>query len=645
MNKAINRYRKADIVVNPRTSEDEWLEDHCSQLQELSAKYDQRMQIDARGDPAMLKSLSLFRKSAEFSVQSRGPVADLEEQDLPEQSPTYDDRDDYMTAMGCISDPAYEPSETEIRPTGLALYGLTDRHTPYQLAGIPTNTWPGINKFDPVYGTKDHPVSIIPRRHCCEGAVEVVSRAFQHNKRSQDPNAMMKEDWNTDYSRGCIIGDATGMGKTAQAMQIIGLVGHLAVRFRDVDDSDATSTTFPPLMLADRQAFHDALNADVESDPHEYQPGESIRKYMSDVAPAGKAAIGTFAHTSRIAPPCRPSIIVAPPALTGHWKRETSRFAGDHLLVVQIMDQRSAASTLAFVYRTQRIWDEAMKSGADTSDLQIPSDIVVLISTNLLGRIWSDRKRRLKEEKELPLSVYDLDFAVMIIDEVHLVKGRGILQTASHHLAKRAAFTIGQSATPLVNSPLDLCFVANALDFPQAMNVANPEYFDPGASLTAAPTIPHFFKEARLHLGHQRLLDRSGMTETMRLFYESQEQPIGGTRPKTYLSEPISKARSLADLQNALPNPIRLDPSYVQASRNVFGLFGPYLMRRGKYAVHPTGERMLNLGPLHEMIVNVELREDEIEHIKEYLEMVCQKRMETLGADRDYRQVLHTSHC
>jgi hypothetical protein len=637
--KSINRYRKADIIVRPNQPESEWLQINSSQLLELAGKYDRSVQIDARGNQALLKSLITFRKAGEFMPGPEGNIPDEEQEDLTEQPPSAEDTEEHVSILDCHHNTPYEPSENETRPLGLALYGLTNDKTPYRLAGITADGWPGINKSDPIYGSKAKPIPIIPRRHCSEGAVEIVSRAYNHNGRSDDLADSQKADRYMDHSRGCIIGDATGMGKTSQAMQIIGLVNSLALQYREVDspESNFQAINFPPVMLADRKGLLEALQADCQDQQVDYDPIDSIDRYMKKVLTAGPKAIGTFAHTGRIAPPCRPSIIVCPPALLGHWKNEISRFAGKNMIVVHVTDQRSMSATLSFVSDTQTQWDGAIESNDDTAELDIPSDLCVLISTNLLARIWKDRKDRLDRESEVPLSVFDLDYSVMIFDEVHLAKSRGLLQSASHHLAKRAAFTIGQSATPLVNTPLDLCYVGNALDFPQATNIANPEFFEPTSSPSDPPPIPVYFKEVRRQLGAQRKLDRGLMTQTMALFYSTVERPPDGPRPNFYLSAPISQARTLEQLNTSVAAKIALDPDYMSAARRVFSLFGPYIIRRSKYALYPTGERMLALGPLREMVVNVALREDEVEDVNTYLERVCEKRVEKWGADRSFR--------
>ena len=636
---SINRYSYAIPIIDPRQHTDDWLDANCSYLQELAGVYDRSLQLEAKGNPAMLKKLARSRKTEEFTIRPDPAPIDEDNQDDPERPPEMEDIQEFMTVQDCHSTTPYEPQAHELRPHGFPLHDFTDENTPYRLAGLDLGRWPGLNQSDPIYGSEKRPIAIIPRRHCCEGAVEVVSRAFQHDDRSDDPKERSKSRWNTDYSRGCIIGDATGMGKTTQAIQIIGLVSHLAFKYRDVDNDERFPDrhTFPPMMLANRAGLLDTLKEDCLEDPQGYEPIESIERHMREVESHCGPGIGTFAHTGRTAPPCRPSIIVTPPALINHWKNEITRFAGNHLLVVQIMDQRSCASTLTYVSGVQTAWDRGLKEGKDMSELDNPSNICVLVSTNLLGRIWADRARHCELGEEAPLSVYDLDFALMIFDEVHLAKGKGLLHTASHHLAKQSAFTIGQSATPLVNSPLDLCFVANALDFPQAMNIGNTEYFPPDSSPSDLPTIPEFFREARYQLGVQRKLDRGIMGETMKLFYCPLEPIPTGERPTTYLSAPISEAKNMKELQASSPAEIALDPDYIRAAKTVFNLFGGYLISRGKYAIHPSGERMLPLGELREVVVNVALREDEVEDINTYLERVCEDRIRKWGTDKDYK--------
>jgi hypothetical protein len=77
--------------------------------------------------------------------------------------------------------------------------------------------------------------------------------------------------------------------------------------------------------------------------------------------------------------------------------------------------------------------------------------------------------------------------------------------------------------------------------------------------------------------------------------------------------------------------------SYQRATNNVFALLGLYLMRRSNFVLTSTGERMLPLGKLTQKTINVELREDEVEDINQYLEVLCERRKAKLGDDRAFR--------
>jgi hypothetical protein len=146
---------------------------------------------------------------------------------------------------------------------------------------------------------------------------------------------------------------------------------------------------------------------------------------------------------------------VPSPVGIADWKAYTSRFGSDTLTVVHLATQ-------------------ACENERSIPLGQIcPSDLVKLVSTNLLSRLWSYKKELLDGEGSRPQSLtpFDLEYSVMIFDEIHLAESMGQLQNACHQSAKHADFKIGQSATPLINSPLDLCFVANASNLPQGSDV------------------------------------------------------------------------------------------------------------------------------------------------------------------------------
>jgi hypothetical protein len=223
----------------------------------------------------------------------------------------------------------------------------------------------------------------------------------------------------------------------------------------------------------------------------------------------------------------------------------------------------------------------------------------------------------------------------MIFDEIHLAKSMGLLQTVCHQLARHVDFKIGQSATPLINSPLDLCFVTNASNFPQGNGDANVDI------PTTAPeerTIPNFFKEARLHLGRQRRLDRTSMSHIIPILYNAVEEddPGRSNRPPLFLSSALDKRQTFAAAREVIPHGIQLEGDYRRAAQYVFDLMGQYIVRRGKQAVDSQGQKMLPLGKLTQTTINVQLRDDEIEDVNEYLHRVCEARKEKLGDNRGF---------
>jgi hypothetical protein len=152
----------------------------------------------------------------------------------------------------------------------------------------------------------------------------------------------------------------------------------------------------------------------------------------------------------------------------------------------------------------------------------------------------------------------------------------GQSQNACHQLAKRVAFKIGQSATPLINSPLDLCFVANASNLPQGSDVPNVD-IPAAAPEDAEPrTIPNFFKQARLHLGRQRRLDRSSMSHIIPTLYNAVEEddPGRSNRQPLFLSSALDKRQALAAASEVIPYRIQLEGDYRRAAQNVFDLMG-----------------------------------------------------------------------
>jgi hypothetical protein len=263
---------------------------------------------------------------------------------------------------------------------------------------------------------------------------------------------------------------------------------------------------------------------------------------------------------------------VPSPVGIADWKAYTSRFGSDTLTVVHLATQASEK-------------ERSIPLG------QIcPSDLVILVSINLLSRLWSYKKEWLDEDVSIPqsLSPFDLEYSVMIFDEIHLAKSMGLLQTACHQLAKRVAFKIGRSATPLINSPLDLCFVTNASNFPRGIDVGNVDIPTTSPEDAEPRTIPNLFKEARMHPGRQRRLDRTSMSHIIPILYNAVEEddPGRSDRPPLFLSSALDKRQILAAASEVIPHRIQLEGDYRRAAQNVFDHMGLCLPKPKFSVVH-----------------------------------------------------------
>jgi hypothetical protein len=130
------------------------------------------------------------------------------------------------------------------------------------------------------------------------------------------------------------------------------------------------------------------------------------------------------------------------------------------------------------------------------------------------------------------------------------------------------------------------------------------------------------------------------MSHSIPLLYSVLDNPTESNRPGAFLSGPITNQQPLSIANKSVPHKLQLDPDYVKAASDVFGLLGSYLIRRSKQALTPQGKKMLPLGKLSQTTINVQLRDDEVEDVNEYLERVCIERKAKLGDDKGYESVV-----
>jgi hypothetical protein len=93
--------------------------------------------------------------------------------------------------------------------------------------------------------------------------------------------------------------------------------------------------------------------------------------------------------------------------------------------------QRHTEPWIGWVKVIEDEWSAACENERSIPPGQIcPSDLVILVSTNLLSRPWNYKKELLDGEGSIPQSLtpFDLEYSVMIFDERHLAKSMGQLQ-------------------------------------------------------------------------------------------------------------------------------------------------------------------------------------------------------------------------
>jgi hypothetical protein len=203
----------------------------------------------------------------------------------------------------------------------------------------------------------------------------------------------------------------------------------------------------------------------------------------------------------------------------------------------------------------------------------------------------------------------------MIFDDVHLVNSKNKLHLATRRLSQLCDYAIGQSATPLVNSPVDLCYIANALSFPQAEHVAHGD----------RDRQPGFFQLARRSGGWQKKTDIAATTAWARTFYSHHTAELGdesGRRVSAFASEPAQPTDDLREISRALghTSEMSMDARYKKALDDCLTQLGPYLIRRTKSAKDRHFEPLLRLGSIRHTIINVALRKDELNDIHKHLE-------------------------
>ena len=568
-----NAYNRPDGFQSNRSLE------LTDRLFSIANKFDVSLQIDARGDQALTAGLQRFRQSSDhlrdlilwdhrtFDACALDNGDDDEDQDGNngtyndlQHAPTLPSQHDAADLLTSHSLQRPLTIDTDNTTNGMPLFKYLDASHAHCLLGFPKDFWPRINKIDHIYSDKSNKIPIVLRDHCRLAVAEIISKAFE-----QSPPGMPDT---YSYKSGCVLTDGTGLGKTCQATMLVGALSYIMTELELRKDEEGEGPNglrvtrhFPAVMLRDRSDLLDALATDAQK---KIDPEETIRRVRRQAhdnalnAQQSKLSWGFYGRNQyQHVPSNAPSIIIAPPQLMQHWRTELRRFSSDHLIVIEIVDAELAHRLLSPLHQSLLDWEDAK----DRSRLIPPSDFIVLCSTSVLLRC---RQRGYRHTPDLPdrtfnpsrpwngqEGVYGIRYTLAIFDEVHLVKGRGKLHEATHALGRRCLFFVGQTATPMMNTPLDLCFIASALNLPHARNIA---YGDPKEE-------PGYFQQLRRAVGHQRKFDAQETTTLAKkcLYRADAHQE---DRLPAYVIAPPTPGLAADHIREQVGHPMQLERNY-----------------------------------------------------------------------------------
>lgn len=649
----IRRISRAHAIVNPHLPINDEAAEGANRLYDWAARLEHKLRLNTQTTPEELRGLQrLRRRSAKTLalVNAEGEGGD-EDGDDDGTDVLHPEEVDGLSCLHTLAPTPPDAAAAREPPLGFRLFHVMDDIHARALAGLPRgSSWPRVSDQDNLLSTTDKPVKLALRPHCTLGAVEIVSRSFESKSRDRDDPEISPHDWGRN--RGCIVADATGLGKTGQAIQVLGLISHLAHTFapvgiptaadpvRQYDLRDAfmkdIAKDLPAIMLRDRgplvialtQAKQAAKQANIDFDP---QP--IIDRILAS-ARGNLLEFGTFGNTTKTVPPCLPHLIVVPAVLMPLWLEEIDRFSDGTLFVTPIYSAASAHGMLAHIEHLQTAWDSAIEQAdAATFDRQryrresaIPSDQIVLASLPTLSRCHTRLQGRQSRGETTERSIFNMRFATMVLDEAHFVKSRGKVQTAVHYAATRCAFTIAQTATPVQNSAQDMCFIGNAIDLPEARHVAN-------GTREQAPV--HFVNVRRLE-GRQHAKDQRAMLARMGQFYQHLPADPDQGATRAYASDPPNKSSELHAVGEAIGADISIQQEYQTATEQCLAVYRPYMIRRDKMSTDRQGQPILRLGSLDQMMVNVKLTDAELGAMQRYLGEMKDERVQRWGEKRAY---------
>ncbi|OCF58619.1 hypothetical protein L486_03108 [Kwoniella mangroviensis CBS 10435] len=463
----------------------------------------------------------------------------------------------------------------------------------YSAIGI-DDGWPKVSSEDRLFSTSSKSVPLVGRLHQYMGATAMLSRAYAGVESLPDPSS--------DYTSGVIVADETSMGKTLQAILFLGLVSDYANGFYTLD-LIPEALKVEGISPKSKEQLKDILKSDMGEralimlfeqkeryeellSTHQGDISETIAAFIDEMKKDPRSfPLGYFGDSAGHAPPRAPHIVVAPPGLVEQWYQELTRYSTE-LKPNIIMNWKSAARVISKIEAIVAEWKKWENK-------------VIIIGTRALTTLYQNYKLDVNKPNRKS-TIFDMDLGVLIVDEAHKAKSATFTQSAIWQLSEKAAFRVGMTATPLVNSVEDILYISNALRFPEAEGIANAPK-DQQSS---------FFVDLKNQIAQQKKYDLKGVRIDALSWYQPTGENVEARSTKAFPAD--ERPTLLADhlrVTTDIPEDLRT------AIERAFSQVSPYIIRRSPDSLDSQGQPLLKLGPISETILNVNLIDKEVEDV------------------------------
>ncbi|KAJ9091152.1 hypothetical protein QFC21_007314 [Naganishia friedmannii] len=268
-----------------------------------------------------------------------------------------------------------------------------------------------------------------------------------------------------------LLNDFVGSGKTLQAIMFLTGVAfaHLKLleRPRDVLGGDVT---YPPFVYRHRQCFRQPTQASAPN----LNPTQSLGMFPRPeiILPGWETRFSATDPSERAAPPNAPILVVVQKTILEQWWRELAR----------TLDSRSLQIVR---YRTKSEIESCHRLVRHCSSRRNDKPIVILVESMLVRKQFSRldlAKTQMPDEalaRETRETLFSMNFSTIILDEAHRYRNPPTVDhRAIDALSKLSCLRLLLTATPVINSPMDLANIFKAARHPRALCNDASDYYD-----------------------------------------------------------------------------------------------------------------------------------------------------------------------